>query len=241
MPIRHGGRRTILTAPTPETCSDCGARFAPGANFCRECGIPVPAESYVPYEADSPRPYDPLGDQEGYSPHTLASDGTAVPGEIADMGSRTGAWLISNVVVRFIGAIPIIGWIISLCAFFWSLYLFRRGQDVGARIVGLRVVRDTGELAGFYHMWTRGLASIISFIVIGAGYWTAYSDKDNQTWHDKWLGTYVVKAGPEVDTLPGTSSDAAKVWFWVSLVALVLLIMISIAFGVLFALSSISE
>jgi len=201
----------------------------------------VPTESYVPYETDSPRTYDPFGDPADYSQHTLATDGTTVPGEIADMGARTGAWLISNVVVRVIGAIPIIGLIISLCAFVWSLFLFRRGQDVGARIVGLRVVRDTGELAGFYHMWTRGLASIISFIVIGAGYWTAYSDKDSQTWHDKWLGTYVVKAGPEVDTLPGTSSDAAKVWFWVSLIVLVLSIMISIAFGVLIALSSVSK
>jgi uncharacterized RDD family membrane protein YckC len=182
-----------------------------------------------------------LGDPAGYTPHTLASDGSAVPGEIADMGARTGAWLISNVVVRILSAIPIVGWIVSLGAFIWSLFLFRRGQDVGARIVGLRVVRDTGELAGFYHMWARGLASIISFIVIGAGYWTAYSDNDNQTWHDKWLGTYVVKAGPEVDTLPVTSSNTAKMWFWISLVFGGLLIMMLMALGVLFVLSSTSE
>jgi hypothetical protein len=61
--------------------------------------------------------------------------------------------------------------------------------------------------------------------VLGAGYWTAYSDNDNQTWHDKWLGTYVVKAGPEVDTLPGTSSSAAKIWFWISLIFGAMLIM----------------
>jgi uncharacterized RDD family membrane protein YckC len=197
----------------------------------------VPPGSYVPHEADYPRTYDP----SGYTPTTIATDGTAVPGEIAGMGERTGAWLISNVVVRIISAIPIIGWIISLGVFIWNLFLFRRGQDIGARIVGLRVVRDTGELAGFYHMWTRGLASIISFLVIGAGYWTAYSDNDNQTWHDKWLGTYVVKAGPEVDTLPGTSSNAAKTWFWISLVFGALLIMMLMALGVLFALSNISE
>ena len=95
--------------------------------------------------------------------------------------------------------------------------MFRRGQDVGARLVGLRVVRDTGDIAGFYHMWTRALASVISFIVVGAGFWTAYSDRDKQTWHDKMLGTYVVYAGPEVDNLPGTSSTTAKVWFWLSI------------------------
>jgi len=210
----------------------------PGTNFCGECGTAVLTDSVDQNPSgEYARAYDPLG----YSPHTLASDGTAVPGEIADMGARTGAWLVSNVVVRIIGAIPIVGWVVSLGAFIWSLFLFRRGQDVGARIVGLRVVRDTGELAGFYHMWTRGLASIISFMVIGAGYWTAYSDNDKQTWHDKWLGTYVVKAGPEVDTLPGTSSDAAKMWFWISLVFGALLIMMLMALGVLFVLSSGSE
>lgn len=144
------------------------------------------------------------------------------------MGSRTGAWLISNVAVRMISAVPIFGWIVSLGAFIWTLILFQRGQDVGARLVGLRVVRNTGEIAGFYHMWTRGLASIISFIVIGAGFWTAYSDRDKRTWHDKMLGTYVVKAGPDVDNLPGTSSSAAKSWFWISVVAIPVIVVVFI-------------
>jgi uncharacterized RDD family membrane protein YckC len=110
-----------------------------------------------------------------------------------------------------------LGAFVSLGAFIWTMSLYRRGQDVGARLIGLRVVRDTGELAGFYHMWTRGLASIISFLLIGAGFWTAYFNPDRRTWHDKWMGTYVVKAGRDVDGLPGTSSSIAKACFWVSI------------------------
>jgi uncharacterized RDD family membrane protein YckC len=206
----------------------------PGASFCGECGTAVLAAGSEPNPAGE---FARTDDPSGYTPSTLASDGTAIPGEIAGMGARTGAWLVTNVVVKIIGAIPFIGWIVSLGLFIWNLLLFRRGQDVGARIVGLRVVRNTGELAGFYHMWTRGLASIISFIVLGAGYWRAYLDNDNQTWHDKWLGTYVVKAGPEVDTLPGTSSSAAKTWFWISLIFGAMLIMLFIAI-VVFLLTS---
>jgi len=202
----------------------------PGASFCGECGIAVLAAGSEPNPAGE---FARTDDPSGYTPSTLASDGTAIPGEIAGMGARTGAWLVTNVVAYIICTIPIIG-CISVGVFIWSLFLFRRGQDVGARIVGLRVVRNTGELAGFYHMWTRGLASIISFIVLGAGYWTAYSDNDNQTWHDKWLGTYVVKAGPEVDTLPGTSSSAAKIWFWISSIFGAMLIMLFIAAIVVF-------
>ena len=148
---------------------------------------------------------------------TIASDGIAVPGEIAGMKARTGAWLITHIVVAIAGFMPVLGPFVPLGAFIWTMYLYRRGQDIGARIIGLRVVRDTGELAGFYHMWTRGLASIISFLAIGAGFWTAYSDPDHRTWHDKWMGTYVVKAGRDVDGLPGTSSSTAKAWFWVSI------------------------
>ncbi|MBU80292.1 MAG: RDD family protein [Dehalococcoidia bacterium] len=180
----------------------------PGVNFCRECGNPVPA---VPGERA--RTYDP----SGYSPSSLTSDGGAIPGQIAGMSNRTGAWLITSVAVSMIGSIPFLGWIVQIAAFIWTMFLYQRGQDVGARIVGLRVVRDTGELAGFYHMWTRGLAALVSFFALGAGFWTAYFDNDNQTWHDKWLGTYVVKAGSEVDNLPGTSSSAAKTWFWISI------------------------
>ena len=203
----------------------------PGASFCGECGIAVLAAGSEPNPAGE---FARTDDPSGYTPSTLASDGTAIPGEIAGMGARTGAWLVTCVVAYIISTIPIIGGIVSLGVFIWSLFLIRRGQDFGARIVGLRVVRDTGELAGFYHMWTRGLASIISFIVLGAGYWTAYSANDNRTWHDKWLGTYVVKAGPEVDTLPGTSSSAAKICFWISSIFGAMLLMLFIAAIVVF-------
>ncbi|MDP6821921.1 MAG: RDD family protein [Dehalococcoidia bacterium] len=146
------------------------------------------------------------------------------------MGSRTGAWLISYIAVQFITALPVVGWLLSIGAFFWTMVLYQRGQDIGARIVGLRVVRDTGELAGFFQMWVRALASMISFIVIGAGFWTAYWDRDNRTWHDKWVGTYVVKSGPEVDDLPGTSSPTAKAIFWISLVLMIILIVALMVF-----------
>ena len=199
----------------------------PGASFCRECGTAVPKESvdqnptgeYV--GTNGPSKYTPEyvgpNDPSKYTPMTITSSGIAVPGEIAGMKARTGAWLITNILVNITGAIPVLGPFVSLGAFIWTMSLYRRGQDVGAHLSHLRVVRDTGELAGFYHMWTRGLASIISFLLIGAGFWTAYFNQDHRTWHDKWMGTYVVKAEPDVDGLPGTSSSIARTLFWISI------------------------
>lgn len=235
-----------MTSPS-SVCAECGAHHAPGANYCRECGAPVPEDSKVPaeskilYEAASyseppsePERPEPTArpDQYGSQESTIPSSSSAIPGELTGMGTRTGSWLINNVAVQMIGGIPVIGWAISLGLFIWTLVLYRRGQDVGARLLGIRVVRDTGEVAGFYHMWTRGLASIISFLAIGVGFWTAYSDPDRQTWHDKWMRTYVVKAGSEVDDLPGTSSSAAVMWFWVSLVFGIGLLITALALGV---------
>ena len=144
------------------------------------------------------------------------------------MGSRTRAWAISNPAIGLLSYVPVIGVSVSIATFIWNMTLYRRGQDIGARILGVRVIRDTGELAGFYHMWTRTLASLISLVVFGAGFWTAYSDRDRRTWHDRCLGTYVVKAGPEVDGLPATSSSTAKTWFWVSAAIIVAMLLLSV-------------
>lgn len=202
-----------LTPSNSNVCSRCDAPMVPGASFCRECGTAVSPTPAAPATPDPSASYD----AGHYQPSFFTPDPGVVPGELGSMGSRTGAWAISNLAVGLISYVPVVGWIVSLTTFIWTLTLYKRGQDIGARILGLRVIRDTGELAGFYHMWTRTLASLISLLAVGAGFWTAYSERDRRTWHDKWLGTYVVKSGPEVDELPATSSSAAKTWFWISI------------------------
>ncbi|HIK98265.1 MAG TPA: hypothetical protein EYG13_01810, partial [Dehalococcoidia bacterium] len=89
----------------------------------------MPAESV---DQNPTREYVRTNDPSGYTPMTIASDGIAVPGEIAGMKTRTGAWLITNILVNMTGAIPVLGFIVSLGAFIWTMSLYRRGQDVGA-------------------------------------------------------------------------------------------------------------
>jgi uncharacterized RDD family membrane protein YckC len=76
-------------------------------------------------------------------------------------------------------------------------------------------------VAGFFHMWTRNLASVISALALGAGFWTAYSDPERRTWHDKMMGTYVVKDDAEYNLKPRSSSPAARSWFWISILLFV--------------------
>ena len=186
-------------------CPYCGASAGQDSRFCGNCGRRLDEGAYQSGAETEP----PWGGQEYGEP--------AYQDVLAGTGTRAGGFLVTQMVPALVGWIPIVGWIAGPALWIWNLFLFQRGQDIGARLLGMRVVRDTGDLAGFYHMWTRNLATIISLIVVGAGYWTAYLDPHRQTWHDKMLGTYVVDDTQEMDARPGTSSSAAVAWFWISM------------------------
>ncbi|MFQ5872763.1 MAG: RDD family protein [Dehalococcoidia bacterium] len=145
---------------------------------------------------------------------------------MASLGSRAGAYLIETVGAELIGLLlPIV----PLGILIANLIMYRRGQTVGARLLKLRIVRDTGDLAGFYQMFVRAAAAVLSFIPLGLGYWWAFRDEKRQTWHDKLLHTYVLQDTPELNTRPGTSSNSAKVWFWILLGAFIVIFLIIIA------------
>ena len=222
-------------------CAECGTPFAPSDRFCRDCGsarsVADPSEAAGPARSrDTPgRQFGRAGTSGGTAWYNerggsrAEARGQAVDySDLASWGQRVGAFLL-NTLIGVLGSIPAIGFLISLAFLILTWILYRRGQDVGARLAGVRVVRDTGELAGFFHMWSRNLASILSFLPLGAGYWTAFFDRNRQTWHDKIMRTYVVRNSPDLEDLPGTSSAGAVAWFWISLVVGVGLVVIVFA------------
>ena len=187
------------------------------ANFCGGCGT----RRELPEGRDFTIEDDPWGDRRLEAEDREQDVHEREQDVLAGMGTRTGTWFINALVPGLLGWIPFLGVLIWLAWMIGSLVLFRRGQDVGAAMLGLRVMRDNGEVAGFYHIWSRYLASILSAIPLYAGFWTAYADANSQTWHDKIMGTYVIKDNPSARERPGTSSRAAKVWFWISIAVMV--------------------
>ena len=124
--------------------------------------------------------------------------------------------------------------VISLLAgllIFWLPFLyigysiwFRRGQTPGLWLVRARIVRESGDVSGFFHTYVRMAASILSAVPLGLGFFWAFRDDRKQTWHDKLMHTYVVRNTPGLAEREGTNSTAAVVTFWVLLLA-------SLAFG----------
>ena len=72
---------------------------------------------------------------------------------------------------------------------FWAW----KGTTLGGIVCHLRLVRaDGGPLAGPDAI-IRGLASLFSFVPLGIGFFWILRDPQQQAWHDKIAGTFVVK------------------------------------------------
>ncbi len=68
-----------------------------------------------------------------------------------------------------------------------------RGTTVGGIVMGLRVVRLDGRPLDFPVALVRGLASSLSFTVLGLGFFWAGLSRSKQSWHDMIAGTVIVK------------------------------------------------
>ena len=147
-----------------------------------------------------------------------AADFSDLPTPLADIATRGRAYGLGILLPRVILLLfpPLVS-VIGLPLLIADLLLYRQGQDIGAAIFRLRVVRENGDVAGFYTMWVRSILSGISLLALGAGFWAAFSDPHFRTWHDRWLGTYVVKDAEEYKTSKRSSSGSARKWFWISL------------------------
>jgi len=66
------------------------------------------------------------------------------------------------------------------------------GQTPGKRLMGLRVVLDTGEALTLGTAFLRWVGYIASFVPFFMGFLWAGADRRKQGWHDKIAGTVVI-------------------------------------------------
>ncbi len=88
---------------------------------------------------------------------------------------------------QFVGlALPVV--------YHWYFWTRRDGQTPGKSAVGVRVIKANGAALSDADAFIRAIGYHISAAVFGLGYIWAIFDKNNQTWHDKLAGAYVVRA-----------------------------------------------
>ncbi|MBP7929144.1 MAG: RDD family protein [Acidimicrobiia bacterium] len=84
---------------------------------------------------------------------------------------------------------------IVLFVIFWSRRIGSTGQSPGKKIAGVRVIdARTGQPIGAGRAFGRYLCYIISGMVCYLGFFWAIWDPRKQAWHDKIVGTVVIKA-----------------------------------------------
>ncbi len=87
--------------------------------------------------------------------------------------------------------------------FIWWLIVLGKGQTPGKQILGIRVIKDTGEDCGWGIMFVREfivkflLAGFLAGVTLGiypvVNYLWPLFDKDNKALHDKIISTLVVR------------------------------------------------
>ena len=84
-------------------------------------------------------------------------------------------------------------------AYSWYFWTRRDGRTPGKFALGIRVVKADGTAISDTDAVIRAIGYQVSALLCGLGYIWAIFDKNNQTWHDKLAGTYVVRVQDKRD------------------------------------------
>lgn len=122
---------------------------------------------------------------------------------LASPGKRLGAFVLDIAIPLFATILMLglagasrsfgLGFLLFVAYMIWAIRLFSQGTTPGKKMLGMRVVKESGEGAGFIVMLVREvIGKAISGAIFALGYFWILLDKDRQGWHDKLVSTYVV-------------------------------------------------
>lgn len=117
----------------------------------------------------------------------------------ASFGERALALLLDLMLVGVLAGtlsrvVPVLddAYLLILLATLMTFWVWK-GTSMGGMIVGLRVVRSDGSPVQAADAIVRGLVGVLSFAAFGLGVLWILRDPQRQAWHDKAVGTVVVK------------------------------------------------
>ena len=123
----------------------------------------------------------------------------------ADFVTRLLAALIDGVILGVANAVlvqglgrlflPWLWWILWVVLFFgYYMYFWTKsGQTIGKQVLKIKVVTTDGQLLDYQKAAIRVVGYWVSSLALGLGFLWVLWDPQQQGWHDKIAGTYVVK------------------------------------------------
>lgn len=145
-------------------------------------------------------PAPPMGDAGCVASAPPTGSAAAIPVDLASFPraafrDRLAAFVLDTILLVLAAQflVPNPGTIFLLFLTYHVAFWTWKGTTVGGIVCQLRVVRVDGKPLQFADALVRGLSSIFSVVVLGIGCFWILRDPDQQAWHDKIAGTYVVK------------------------------------------------
>jgi uncharacterized RDD family membrane protein YckC len=125
--------------------------------------------------------------------------------ELAGLWQRFFAFAIDSIILSIVGGI--IGLNVDLTGtglasiviaggYLWYFWTHHNGQTPGKMFMNIRVIKTNGQPFEDADAILRYVGYLISAPIIAIGFLWAFIDSENQGWHDKIAGTYVVKVPP---------------------------------------------
>ena len=182
-------------------CAECSREISDKAAACPGCGAPIASMSPVPEcNASTKRVVGgpvascavcrtevPVGSR--WCPICRTNVIDAIVGRLATPGSRIEAYVIDVAILIALFLLSIIvkgmGPLLFLVYAVVYLIALAHGVTPGKHMVGIHVVKESGETAGFGTMLLREtIGKIVSGMIFSLGYIWVLIDKDRQAWHD---------------------------------------------------------
>lgn len=189
------------------SCGACGRRLcaacavsANGIEFCDEC---APAGA-LRQDFDEDYEKIPVVNPEKAAPAPFVSRMMAYMIDVFGLALASGVigmifWLLRSGALGFIND-PIgepagyFGYriVIAMTALVYVIVMTAMsGQTFGKQIMNIIVLQEDGRIMTLQATILRTVASILSLLPLGLGFWWMLWDKKKQTWHDKISGTAV--------------------------------------------------
>ncbi len=84
-------------------------------------------------------------------------------------------------------------WLVVVTGAYFTVSWARVGQTIGMRAWKLKLVGSDGHPPGWRTALLRFPLALLSLVLLGAGFWYAWFDPERRTWHDRVLGTRVLR------------------------------------------------
>lgn len=84
-------------------------------------------------------------------------------------------------------------YLLAVTFLFFGWFWTHGGQTLGMRAWKIRLCSEDGGAVDWKRAGLRFVAALFSLALLGAGFFSAWLDKDKRCWHDRIAGTRMVK------------------------------------------------